>query len=140
VKGVRKATANAMVGSAYTAPHVSVRTDVDPTRTMEIVARLKKQPQVADIKIAPLLVHSRAELRALQRAPQLNSSWIETEGGAEIQVRNYVNLGIAAATPRGLLVPNIKDAQDLSIRELASALQNLTLTARDGRTQPADLA
>ncbi|HLS93259.1 MAG TPA: dihydrolipoamide acetyltransferase family protein [Microbacterium sp.] len=140
VKGVRKATANAMVGSAYTAPHVSVWTDVDATRTMEFVARLKKQPQFADIKISPLLVYARAVLWAVQRTPEINSSWIETEGGAEIQVRNYVNLGIAAATPRGLLVPNIKDAQDLSIRELASALQNLTLTARDGRTQPADLA
>jgi len=140
VKGVRKATANAMVGSAYTAPHVSVWTDVDATRTMEFVARLKKQPQFADIKISPLLVYARAVIWAAQRTPEINSTWIETEDGAEIQLRNYVNLGIAAATPRGLLVPNIKDAQDLSIRELASALQDLTFTARDGKTQPADLA
>jgi pyruvate dehydrogenase E2 component (dihydrolipoamide acetyltransferase) len=140
VKGVRKATANAMVGSAYTAPHVSVWTDVDATRTMEFVARLKKQPQFADIKISPLLVYARAVLWAVQRTPEINSTWIETDSGAEIQVRNYVNLGIAAATPRGLLVPNIKDAQDLSIRELASALQDLTFTARDGRTPPADLS
>ena len=140
VKGVRKATANAMVGSAYTAPHVSVWTDVDATRTMEFVARLKKQPQFADIKISPLLVYARAVLWAVQRTPEINSTWIETDDGAEIQVRNYVNLGIAAATPRGLLVPNIKDAQDLSIRELASALQDLTFTARDGKTQPAALA
>ena len=140
VKGVRKATATAMVGSAYTAPHVSVWTDVDATRTMEFVARLKKQPQFADIKISPLLVYARAVLWAVQRTPEINSTWIETEQGAEIQVRNYVNLGIAAATPRGLLVPNIKDAQDLSIRELAKALQDLTFTARDGKTPPADLA
>ncbi|MGO3321267.1 MAG: dihydrolipoamide acetyltransferase family protein [Microbacterium gubbeenense] len=140
VKGVRKATANAMVGSAYTAPHVSVWTDVDATRTMEFVARLKQQPQFADIKISPLLVYARAVLWAVQRTPEINSTWIETEDGAEIQVRNYVNLGIAAATPRGLIVPNIKDAQDLSIRELASALQDLTLKAREGKTSPADMA
>jgi pyruvate dehydrogenase E2 component (dihydrolipoamide acetyltransferase) len=117
-----------------------VWTDVDATRTMEFVARLKKQPQFADIKISPLLVYARAVLWAVQRTPEINSTWIETDSGAEIQVRNYVNLGIAAATPRGLLVPNIKDAQDLSIRELASALQDLTFTARDGRTPPADLS
>ena len=139
VKGVRKATANAMVGSATTAPHVSVWTDVDATRTMEFVARLKQQPQFADIRISPLLVYARAVLWAVQRTPEINSTWIETESGAEIQVRNYVNLGIAAATPRGLIVPNIKDAHDLSIRELASALQDLTLTARDGKTQPGEM-
>ncbi|MTE24473.1 dihydrolipoamide acetyltransferase family protein [Microbacterium sp. ZXX196] len=140
VKGVRKATANAMVGSAYTAPHVSVWTDVDATRTMEFVARLKKQPQFADVRISPLLVFAKALLWAVQRTPEINSAWIETEAGAEIQVRNYVNLGIAAATPRGLLVPNIKDAHDLSIRELAVALQALTQTARDGKTSPEDQA
>lgn len=139
VTGVRKATANAVVGSAQTAPHVSVWTDVDATRTMEFVARLKQQPQFADIRISPLLVYARAVLWAVQRTPEINSTWIDTESGAEIQVRNYVNLGIAAATPRGLLVPNIKDAQDLSIRELASALQTLTYTARDGKTSPSDM-
>lgn len=140
VKGVRKATANAMVGSAYTAPHVSVWTDVDATRTMEFVSRLKQQPQFADIKVSPLLVYAKAVLWAVQRTPEINSAWIETESGAEIQVRGYVNLGIAAATPRGLLVPNIKDAQDLSVRELALALQNLTQKARDGKTTPEDQA
>ena len=107
---------------------------------MEFVARLKQQPQFADIRISPLLVYARAVLWAVQRTPEINSTWIESEDGAEIQVRNYVNLGIAAATPRGLIVPNIKDAQDLSIRELASALQGLTLKAREGKTQPADMA
>ncbi|WP_029150434.1 dihydrolipoamide acetyltransferase family protein [Microbacterium indicum] len=140
VKGVRKATANAVSGSAYTAPHVSVWTDVDATRTMEFVARLKKQPQFADIRVSPLLVYAKAVLWAVQRTPEVNSAWIETEQGAEIQIRNYVNLGIAAATPRGLIVPNIKDAQDMSVRELALALQSLTRTARDGRTTPAEMA
>lgn len=139
VKGVRKATASGMVRSAYTAPHVSVWTDVDATRTMELVKRLKASPDFADIKVSPLLIMARAVIWAARRTPMVNAAWIDKEdGSAEIHVRNYVNLGIAAATPRGLLVPNIKDAQDLSMRELARALEKLTLTAREGRTSPAD--
>ena len=139
VKGVRKATASGMVRSAYTAPHVSVWTDVDATRTMELVKRLKASPDFADIKVSPLLIMARAVIWACRRTPLVGASWIDNEdGSAEIRVRNYVNLGIAAATPRGLLVPNIKDAQDLSLRELARALEKLTLTAREGKTTPAD--
>ncbi|MCR2819272.1 2-oxo acid dehydrogenase subunit E2 [Microbacterium sp. zg.Y1090] len=138
VKGVRKATASAMVRSAYTAPHVSVWTDVDASRTMELVKRLKTSPDFADIKVSPLLIMARAVIWAVRRTPMINAAWIDTDDGAEIRVRNYVNLGIAAATPRGLLVPNIKDAQDLSMRELARALERLTVTAREGRTAPAD--
>ncbi|MGB4779703.1 dihydrolipoamide acetyltransferase family protein [Microbacterium sp.] len=139
VKGVRKATASGMVRSAYTAPHVSVWTDVDATRTMELVKRLKASPDFADIKVSPLLIMARAVIWAVRRTPLIGAAWIDKEdGSAEIRVRNYVNLGIAAATPRGLLVPNIKDAQDLSMRGLARALEKLTLTAREGRTTPAD--
>ncbi|GAA5210158.1 dihydrolipoamide acetyltransferase family protein [Microbacterium kyungheense] len=138
VKGVRKATSSAMVQSAYSAPHVSVWTDVDATRTMELVKRLKASPDFADIRVSPLLIMARAVIWAARRTPMVNAAWVDAEGGAEIRVRRYVNLGIAAATPRGLLVPNIKDAQDLSMRELARALEKLTLTAREGRTSPAD--
>ncbi|WP_164861605.1 dihydrolipoamide acetyltransferase family protein, partial [Microbacterium sp. CPCC 204701] len=138
VKGVRKATSSAMVQSAYSAPHVSVWTDVDATRTMELVKRLKASPDFADIKVSPLLIMARAVIWAVRRTPMVNAAWVDAEGGAEIRVRRYVNLGIAAATPRGLLVPNIKDAQDLSMRDLARSLEKLTLTAREGRTTPAD--
>ncbi len=139
VKGVRKATSSAMVRSAYTAPHVSVWTDVDATRTMELVKRLKSSPDFADVKVSPLLIVARAVMWAVRRTPMVNAAWIDLEdGSAEIRLRHFVNLGIAAATPRGLLVPNIKDAQNLNMRELAHALQNLTLTAREGRTAPAD--
>ncbi|WP_119696019.1 dihydrolipoamide acetyltransferase family protein [Microbacterium halotolerans] len=138
VKGVRKATASGVVKSAYTAPHVSVWTDVDASRTMDFVKRLKAQPQFADVRVSPLLVFAKALIWAVQRTPEVNSAWVDTESGAEIQVRGYVNLGIAAATPRGLIVPNIKNAHELSLRELAVALQNLTLTAREGKTTPAD--
>lgn len=138
VKGVRKATSSAMVQSAYSAPHVSVWTDVDATRTMELVKRLKASPDFADIKVSPLLIMARAVIWAARRTPMVNAAWVDAESGPEIRVRRYVNLGIAAATPRGLLVPNIKDAQDLSMRELARALERLTLTAREGKTTPAD--
>lgn len=138
VRGVRKATASVMVKSAYSAPHVTVWTDVDASRTMELVKRLKASPDFADVKISPLLIMARAVIWAVQRTPMVNAAWVDTENGAEIKMRHYVNLGIAAATPRGLLVPNIKDAQDLNLRGLARALEKLTLTAREGKTAPAD--
>ena len=138
VRGVRKATANAMTSSAYSAPHVSVWVDVDASRTMELVKRLKASPDFADVKISPLLIMARAVIWALRRTPMINAAWVDSEDGAQISVRHYVNLGIAAATPRGLLVPNIKDAQAMNTRELARALENLTLTAREGKTSPAD--
>ncbi|WP_279365778.1 dihydrolipoamide acetyltransferase family protein [Microbacterium testaceum] len=138
VRGVRKATANAMTSSAYSAPHVSVWVDVDASRTMELVKRLKASPDFADVKISPLLIMARAVIWALRRTPMINAAWVDSEDGAQISVRHYVNLGIAAATPRGLLVPNIKDAQSMNTRELAKALEHLTLTAREGKTSPAD--
>ena len=135
VKGVRKAIAKGMVDSAFTAPHVSVFVDVDATRTMEFVKRLKNSVDFADVKVSPLLIMAKAILWAVRRNPNVNSTFT----GDELVVHHYVNLGIAAATPRGLLVPNIKDAQDLSLLELAKALEHLTVTARDGKTQPADM-
>ena len=136
VKGVRKAIATAMVSSAFTAPHVSVFTDINATRTMEFVKRLKNSPDFAGVRVSPLLVMAKAVIWAVRRNPTVNSSW----GDKEITVHHYVNLGIAAATPRGLIVPNIKDAQNLSLRELAMALEQLTVTARDGKTTPADMS
>ncbi|KJQ52870.1 dihydrolipoamide acetyltransferase family protein [Microbacterium sp. SA39] len=138
VKGVRKATSSAMVQSAYSAPHVTVWKEIDASRTMELVKRLKASPDYADIRVSPLLIMARAVIWAARRTPMVNAAWIETDAGAEISVRHYVNLGIAAATPRGLLVPNIKDAQDLGMKDLARALNRLTLTAREGKTSPAD--
>ncbi|QIK63425.1 2-oxo acid dehydrogenase subunit E2 [Leucobacter viscericola] len=136
VKGVRKQVAQAMVASKFTAPHVSVFTEVDATRTMEFVKRLKASTDFAGVKVSPLLIFAKAMLWAVRRNPQVNSKWTDEE----IIRHNFVNLGIAAATPRGLLVPNIKDAQDLSLLELARAIEQLTITARDGRTQPAEMA
>jgi len=136
VKGVRKTIAQAMVKSAFTAPHVSLFVDVDATRTMEFVKRLKASTDFAGVRVSPLLIMAKAMIWAVRRNPTVNSTFTDEE----IIVRHYVNLGIAAATPRGLIVPNIKEAQDMSLLELASALESLTLTARDGRTTPAQMA
>lgn len=136
VKGMRKAIATAMVSSAFTAPHVSVFTDVNATRTMEFVKRLKASADFAGVRVSPLLVMAKAVIWAVRRNPTVNSSWTDKE----IIVHHYVNLGIAAATPRGLIVPNVKDAQELSLLELAQALEQLTITARDGKTQPAEMS
>lgn len=136
VKGVRKAIAGAMVESAFTAPHVTVFADVDATRTMEYVKKLKNSTTFAGVKVSPLLVMAKAVLWAVQRNPSINSTFTDSE----VVIHHYVNLGIAAATPRGLLVPNIKEAQSKSMLELAESLQELTATARDGKTAPADMA
>ena len=141
VKGVRKATAKAMVDSAFSAPHVSIFVDVDASRTMEFVKRLKASRDFEGIRISPLLILAKAVIWAAARNPSVNASWVENADGtgAEIQVKHFMNLGIAAATPRGLMVPNIKNAQDLSLKELAVALNNLATTARAGKTQPAEM-
>ncbi|GAB2866203.1 dihydrolipoamide acetyltransferase family protein [Nocardioides pacificus] len=138
VKGVRKMMANAMVGSAFSAPHVTEWVTVDVTATMELLERLKGRRELRDLKVSPLLVLARAAILAMRRTPEINSWW--DEAAQEVVYKRYVNLGIAAATPRGLVVPNVKDAQDLSLPELATALGELTATAREGRTQPAEMS
>jgi len=135
VKGVRKAIATAMVKSAFSAPHVSIFVDVDATRTMEYVKRLKSSVDFAGIKVTPLLIMAKAMIWAVRRNRMVNSTWTDEE----IIVHNFVNLGIAAATPRGLIVPNIKDADQMSMIELAQAIEQLAATARDGKTTQEDM-
>lgn len=134
VKGVRKQIANAMVESAFKAPHVSLFVDVDATRTMEFIKRLKNSTDFAGVKVSPLLIMAKAMIWAVRRNPTVNATWTDDE----IIVRHYVNFGVAAATPRGLIVPNVKEAQSMSLLQLAQSLEQLTLTARDGKTPPAD--
>ncbi|MCB5273589.1 Dihydrolipoyllysine-residue acetyltransferase component of pyruvate dehydrogenase complex [Arthrobacter sp. SO5] len=141
VKGVRKATAKAMVESAFAAPHVSIFVDVDASRTMEFVKRLKASRDFEGIRVSPLLILAKAVIWAAARNPSVNATWVDNpeSDSAEIHVKHFMNLGIAAATPRGLMVPNIKNAQDLSLKELALALNELATTARAGKTQPAQM-
>ncbi|MET7325066.1 dihydrolipoamide acetyltransferase family protein [Streptomyces sp. NPDC005549] len=134
VKGVRKATAAAMVGSAFTAPHVTEFVTVDVTRTMKLVEELKQDKEYTGLRVNPLLLIAKALLVAIKRNPDINASW--DEAAQEIVVKHYVNLGIAAATPRGLIVPNIKDAHAQTLPQLAGSLGELVSTAREGRTSP----
>jgi pyruvate dehydrogenase E2 component (dihydrolipoamide acetyltransferase) len=135
IKGVRKATAQAMVASAFTAPHVTEFVTIDITRSMKLVQELKEDRAFAGVRVSPLLLVAKALLVALKRHPEANAAW--DEAAQEIVHKSYVNLGIAAATPRGLIVPNIKDAHDKTLPELAAALNELVATARDGKTSPA---
>jgi len=137
IRGVRKHTAAAMAASAFTAPHVTEFLQIDITETMKATARLRALPEFTDVKVSPLLLVARALILAVARHPMINSRW--DEDAQEIVVKHYVNLGIAAATERGLVVPNVKDAHALSLPELARALARLSDTARAGKSTPADL-
>jgi pyruvate dehydrogenase E2 component (dihydrolipoamide acetyltransferase) len=135
VKGVRKAIATAMVGSAFTAPHVTEFVTLDVTRTMRLVEELKQDKDMQGLRVNPLLLVAKALLVAIKRNPAVNASW--DEANQEIVQKHYVNLGIAAATPRGLIVPNIKDAHTKTLPQLAESLGELVATAREGKTSPA---
>ncbi|AHI02046.1 dihydrolipoamide acetyltransferase family protein [Kutzneria viridogrisea] len=137
IKGVRKATAQAMVDSAFTAPHVTEFLTIDVTPMMELRARLKDAPEFRGVKLTPLVFAAKAVCLAAKRTPDVNATW---DGASnEIVYKDYVHLGIAAATPRGLIVPKIRDADAMSLRELAVALEELTSVAREGKTPPADM-
>ncbi|WP_428962713.1 dihydrolipoamide acetyltransferase family protein [Micromonospora fluostatini] len=136
VKGVRRLTAENMVRSAFTAPHVTEFLTVDVTRSMKALDRLRTRREWRDVRVSPLLLVAKAVLLGVRRYPMVNSTW----AGDEIVVKDYVNLGIAAATERGLIVPNVKDAGRLTLRELADALTDLVQTAKAGKTSPADMA
>lgn len=138
IKGVRKMMGQAMVASAFTAPHVTEWVSVDVSATMELIAGLRKRPEFRDLKLSPLAVLAKAACLAIRANPVINSWWDQAAG--VVVFKNYVNLGIAAATPRGLVVPNIKGADSMKLSELAAALGELAATARAGKTQPADMA
>jgi pyruvate dehydrogenase E2 component (dihydrolipoamide acetyltransferase) len=138
IRGVRKHTAAAVSASAFTAPHVTEFLQIDITETMNATARLRTLPDFADVRVSPLLLVAKALLVAAARHPMINSKW--DEAAQEIVVKHYVNLGIAAATDRGLVVPNVKDAQALSLPDLARALAQLAETARAGKATPADMS
>ncbi|CAM3513921.1 dihydrolipoamide acetyltransferase family protein [Occultella aeris] len=135
VRSVRARTAEAMVASAFTAPHVTVFQTVDVTKTMKLVARLKEDRDFSDTRVTPLLIAAKALILAIRRHPTISAAW--DDATQEIVYKHYINLGIAASTPRGLVVPNIKDAHRMGLHELAVALGDLTATARAGKTTPA---
>ncbi len=138
IRGVRKATADKMVRSTSTAPHAGMWLTVDVTATMDLVRRLRGDRAWAGVRVSPLLLVARTVALAVQTHPEINASWDEVS--QEIVQSPALNLGIAAATPRGLMVPNVKDAGSLSLAELAAALDDVVTRARDGRLQPFDLS
>jgi len=133
VTGVRKLTAQAMVASAFTAPHVTVFLQADVTPTIELLERLRGEARFRGARLTFLTAVARAVCLALAADSAVNSRW--EEGG--IRQFRRVNLGIAAATPRGLLVPVIPAADTLGFRELDDAIGELVQTARAGTTTPA---
>jgi len=137
IKGVRRATAEAMVSSAFTAPHVTEFLTIDVTPMMELRAELKRHPDFAGVKLTPLTFAAKAMCLAVPRTPEVNARWDGDAG--EIVYHDYVHLGVAAATPRGLVVPKVRDADELSLVELAKTIEALTETAREGKTPPADM-
>jgi 2-oxoisovalerate dehydrogenase E2 component (dihydrolipoyl transacylase) len=137
LSGVQKAMATAMVSSAFTAPHATVFLTVDVTRTMKLVDQLKRDPALAGLRTGPLLLVARAFLAAIRRHPDINAAWDDQR--QEIVRKHSVNLGIAVAAPRGLVVPNIKNAHTLTLAELAGALGTLVIAARGGKTAPVDM-
>ena len=139
IKGVRKMMGQAMVDSAFTAPHVTEWVTVDVTRTMEFVDRLKARREFRDVKVSPLLVLARAVV--LGDAAYARDQLVVGRGrpGGRLQAATSTSAS-RRPPPRGLVVPNVKDAQDLSLLELAGALNELTATARDGKTQPAEMS
>jgi 2-oxoisovalerate dehydrogenase E2 component (dihydrolipoyl transacylase) len=138
IKGVRKMMGQAMVESAFSVPHVTEWVTVDVTRTMEFVDRLRTRREFREVRVSPLLVLARAVMLAMRRTPEINSWW--DDAAQEVVFKQFVNLGIAAATPRGLVVPNVKDAERLSLLALADALNELVEVARSGKTQPAQMS
>ena len=138
IKGVRKHTAAAVTASAFTAPHVTEFLQIDVTETMTAVQRLRELPEFEGWRPSPLLLVAKALIVAVARHPMINSSW--DESAQEIVVKHYVNLGIAAATDRGLVVPNVKDAHAMTLPQLAAGLAQLAETARAGKATPADLS
>lgn len=138
IRGVRKATADAMVRSAFGAPQATVFLTVDVTPTMELVSRLRALPELTEARPGLLAVVAKALLLAVRRTPEVNSRW--DDAANEIVQAEYVHLGIAAATPRGLMVPVIRDAEGMTLGDLSGAIRGLADTARAGRTAPADLS
>lgn len=136
VRSVRRATARAVVASAFSVPHVTQFVTVDVSESMALLDRLRTDRRLADVRLSPLTLAARAMVRAVHRTPEVNALWDEATG--EIVLRRYVNLAVATATPRGLLVPVVRDADRLDLRELASTIADLAARARQGTTTPQD--
>ena len=136
IKGVRKMIAQNVAESVAKHVHVTEFNTIDVTATKNLVEQFKGRREFRDLHVSPLLLHAKAVCLAIARHPELNATW-DAEAG-QIVYHHDVNLGIAAATPRGLLVPVIRAADKMNLVELCRAINELVVTARDGKLQPAD--
>ncbi|KQL54778.1 branched-chain alpha-keto acid dehydrogenase subunit E2 [Heyndrickxia shackletonii] len=137
MSGIRKAIAKAMVNSKHTAPHVTLMDEVDVTK---LVAHRKKFKEVAaekGIKLTFLPYVVKALVSALREFPTLNTS-IDDEAGEIIQ-KHYYNIGIAADTDKGLLVPVVKNADRKSVFSISSEINELATKAREGKLAPNEM-
>ncbi|WP_319943633.1 dihydrolipoamide acetyltransferase family protein [Nocardia aurantia] len=137
VSGVRKRTAAAMVISSHTIPQASAFVTTDFTASMELLDHLRNTASFSGLTLTPLALIAKAALAAMAEFPDINSFW--DEENREIVTKHYVNLGIAVATDRGLLVPNVKEAQTLSLRDLCRDIGWVAEMSRSGSATPADL-
>jgi 2-oxoisovalerate dehydrogenase E2 component (dihydrolipoyl transacylase) len=137
VRGTRKQIAAAMVASKFSIPHVTEFLTVDASALMALRERLRTLPAAADVRVTPLAIMARAVCAALRQYPMMNSSW--DEDASEIVVKGFVNLGIATDTEGGLLVPNVKDADTLSVLDLAAEIARVSTLARERRATVDDL-
>ncbi|NMD45637.1 MAG: 2-oxo acid dehydrogenase subunit E2 [Propionibacterium sp.] len=136
LKGVRREMARTMAES-FKVPTATVIMQADVTASMELVERLKNRREFAGLRVSPLLIFAKAACLAISRNPDLNSTL--DMAASEIVRNEDVNLGIAAATPRGLLVPNIKGANRMNLLQLAEALHNMVQTAKTGKVSAEDM-
>ena len=137
VKGVLRSMSDAMVQSAFSAPHAAVWVRVDATRTVELLASLKEHPRLGGVRLSPLTIGALAFCDAARHFPGINSSF---DGATnEVVVRRTINLGIATNTPRGLIVPNMKGADEFDLVTMANALDVLVDKARNGTTTPNEM-
>ncbi|MFJ4658392.1 dihydrolipoamide acetyltransferase family protein [Nocardia sp. NPDC088792] len=137
IAGIRKRTAAAMVASAQHIPQASTFVTTDFTGSMELLDHLRATSSFQGLSLTPLALVAKAALVALHEFPELNSYW--DDENQQIVVKHYVNLGIAVASERGLLVPNLKEAQTMSLRDLCLEISRAAGTARSGTATPADL-
>jgi len=139
VRGVLRSMAQAMVQSAFTAPHVTCWLEVDVSAATSLVAKLRQDSAFAGSRVTLLTLAALGTIRATQEFGRLNSSWIEGADGAEIVVHGHVGLGIAVAGSKGLVVPVIAESETLSAPQLAAAVTGLVERARNGTTTPAEM-
>ena len=136
---VRKAIAKAMLHSMQTTAQLTSVVEVDMTRVMGLRTAAKDSFKAREgASLTPLSLTARAVCMVLPRHPVINAA-IDTEAGTAT-FYNYVNLGIAVDTPNGLVVPNIKNAQDLTVAGIAKQVGSLASSARDRKLQPDDIA